>query len=53
LEKAPKDLDSPLQHEWKHGDVFLNEHDVIMISVPSTTMVQLGYTHVKVKKVFH
>ena len=38
LEKAPKDLDSPLQHEWKHGDVFLNEHDVIMILILPMTV---------------
>ena len=35
----------PAENDW--------EHDIIMISVPSTTMVQLGRTHVKVKKVFH
>ena len=33
LEKAQKDLDTPPQHRWEHGDVFRNCHTVPMICI--------------------
>ena len=37
LEKAQKDLENPPQHIWKHGDVFVNINEEVMICYNDVT----------------